>query len=358
MMSQTAIDNQGNHPHKATIYDVARKAGVGIGTVSRVLNQSQQVSEATRQKVQTAIQALEYAPDPIARSLNSGRTHTLGVIVPFFTRPFFTAVLEGVQTEIALRGYDLVLYNVIKREQRDTYFSKVPMRRRVDGLIILSLPPDDQEAAIFERMQVPVVLVDCYNPHLTSVVVDNVGGAYAAVSHLLKIGRKRIGFINGIIEGNFRFNQATDRRTGYEAALRDQQIPFDATLVTASAWNRQAGYQAALKLLDQPSVQRPDAIFTACDVQALGVLEAVKKSGLQVPQDVAVMGYDGIELAELLDLSTIQQPLLEMGALGVRLLLQQVESKSLETVQTIQLETKLISRATTKPNQPTVKTVA
>ena len=100
-------------------------------------------------------------------------------------------------------------------------------------------------------------------------------------------------------------------------------------------------------MLDLPSDQRPDAIFTACDVQALGVLEAVKKIGLQVPQEVAVMGYDGIELAELLDLSTIQQPLLEMGALGVQLLLQQVESKTRETVQTIQLETKLISRATT-----------
>ena len=252
-MSQIAIDNQGNPPNKATIYDVARKAGVGIGTVSRVLNQSQQVSAATRQKVQAAIQALEYAPDPIARSLNSGRTHTIGVIVPFFTRPFFTAVLEGVQAEIAVRGYDLVLYNVIKREQRDTYFSQIPMRRRVDGLVILSLPPDDYEAEVFERMQVPVVLVDCYNSHLTSVVVDNVGGAYAAVSHLLGIGRKRIGFINGIIEGNFRFNQAADRRTGYEAALHDHQIPFESDPGNCQCLEQTRRVSSSLKIV-RPAV--------------------------------------------------------------------------------------------------------
>lgn len=337
---------------KYTIYDVARRAGVGIGTVSRVLNDSPQVADITRKRVLAAIQELEYSPDPIARSLNSGRTHTLGVVVPFFTRPFFTVVLEGVQAEVAAQGYDLVLYNVIKREQRDIYFQKLPMRRRVDGLIIISLPPDPAEAEMLKRSKVPIVLVDCYSPFLTSIVVNNVTGAYNAVSHLLAAGRRRIGFINGIIEGNFRFNQASDRYTGYEAALHKYGVAVNPAFITASAWNRQAGREAALKLLNLAEAQRPDAIFTASDMQALGVLEAVKELGLRTPQDIAVVGYDGIELAELLDLTTVQQPMLEMGTLGVRLLLQQIKNKTTEMatekVETVELQTKLIIRLTSQ----------
>lgn len=330
---------------KFTIYDVARRAGVGIGTVSRVINDSKQVTEATRERVLTAIQELGYSPDPIARSLNSGRTNTLGVIVPFFTRPFFIAVLEGVQAEVASQGYDLVLYNVVRHEQRDTYFQKVPMKRRVDGLIIISLPPDDSETQMFARAEMPVVLVDCYNPHLTSIVVDNEVGAYDAVNHLLDMGRKRIGFINGITEGNFRFNQANSRLQGYEKALREHGIELDSELVVRSGWNRQGGYGAAQKLLGLEC--RPDAIFAASDLQALGALEAIRDKGLKVPEEIALIGYDGIELAELLNLSTMQQPMREMGALGVQLLLEKVQSKAESEIKTIELTAKLVSRATT-----------
>lgn len=221
------------------------------------------------------------------------------------------------------------------------------MKRRVDGLIIISMPPDDSETEMFERMEMPVVLVDCYNPRLTSIVVDNVRGAYQAVNHLLELGRQRVGFINGITEGNFRFNQANSRLQGYEAALRHHHLALDPDLIVTSAWNRRAGYAAAQQLLDLPLHQRPDAMFAASDMQALGALEAIRDKGLNVPADIALIGYDGIELAELLNLSTIQQPMVEMGALGVRLLLEQVRSKSVEKIRTIELPAKLVCRATT-----------
>jgi DNA-binding LacI/PurR family transcriptional regulator len=242
----------------------------------------------------------------------------------------------------------MVLYNVNKREQRDHYFQKMSMRRRVDGLIIISLPPNDGEAADFKLTNTQTILLDCYNPLLTSIVVDNIGGAYEMVSYLLSIGRRRIGFINGSVEGNFRFNQANDRYTGYCAALQQYQLEPNPNLITTSSWNRQAGYEAALHLLKLPESQRPDAIFAASDIQALGVLAAAKTQNLNVPQDISVAGYDGIEMSEILDLTTIQQPIAEMGRLAVQLLLKKIKGETQETQETIELKPKLVVRLTTE----------
>src|ERR1700676_1262513 len=185
----------------ATIHDVARAAGVGIGTVSRVINNSPSVKAVTRQKVQVAIRQLQYKPNPIARSMISKRTGSIGVLVPFFTRPFFMEVLRGIETALAQLGKDLILYNVETDAQRDRYFTDMPMHRKVDGLVILSLTPDDEIAQGMRDMKMPVVLLDAYSSYLTSFVVDNVDGAYQAVKFLIEKGHRRIGFINGIIEG-------------------------------------------------------------------------------------------------------------------------------------------------------------
>jgi LacI family transcriptional regulator len=327
----------------ATIHDVARVAGVGIGTVSRVINNNPGVKLATREKVLAAIAQLNFKPDPIARSMISKRTGAIGVVVPFFTRPFNTEVLRGVEAEIARWGRELVLYNVETNAQRDHYFSDLPMHRKVDGLLIISLMPGESFATSFLEVGMPTVLVDTYSPYLTSLVVDNIEGAYQAVKYLIEKGHRRIGFINGIIEGDFKFSPANDRLIGLHRAIGEAGLLFDPELMLTSEWDRHKGKKAALKLLSRHD--RPTAIFAASDVQAIGVLEAAKALNISVPDELSVVGFDGIELSELLELSTVQQPMQQMGELGMKKLIEHIDNPQ-KAPELIRLSTTLIKRCT------------
>ncbi len=330
----------------ATIHDVAREASVGIGTVSRVVNDSPLVKPGTRERVLAAIDKLHYRPDPIARSMISKRTNSLGVIVPFFTRPFFMEILRGVEAVSGRLGRELVLYNVETDAQRDHYFSELPMHRKVDGLLIVSLTPDDAVARRFKDTGLPVVLIDAYSPMFTSLVVNNVEGAYQAVRHLIEKGHRRIAFINGEIEGNFKFNQANDRLIGLHRAFGEADLLFEPELVLTSEWNRMGGKQAALQLLSMQ--KRPTAIFAASDVQAVGVLEAAKELGIAIPEQLSVIGFDGIEVSELLELSTVRQPMQEMGEVGATRLVELIDN-SAQTPELIRFDTRLVDRHTTGP---------
>ncbi len=326
-----------------TIHDVAREAGVGVGTVSRVINSSQSVKDSTRERVLEVIARLNFRPDPIARSMIRGRTGSLGVIVPFFTRPFSIEVLRGIEAATARLGQEMVVYNVETNGQRDRYFSELPMRRKVDGLIVVSLSPDDATALNFEEAGLPAVLVDAYHPRLTSLVVNNVEGAYQAMRGLLDQGHRRIGFINGVIEGNFKFNQANDRLIGVHRALAEADIEFDPELMVTSEWTRQGGRLAAQQLLTLARL--PTAIFAASDIQALGTLEVARSLGLRVPDDLSLMGFDGIELSEILELSTMQQPMAEMGEIAVARLIERLENGP-QPPQLIRLDTHMVKRST------------
>ncbi len=302
-----------------TIHNVAQEAGVGIGTVSRVVNNSPDVKPATRERVLAAIHRLNYKPDPIARSMISKRTNSIGTIVPFFTRPSFMERLRGVEAVIARLGRELVLYNVETSAQRDHFF---------------------------RELRTPVVLIDAYSPLLTSLVVNNVEGAYQAVKRLIELGHRHIGFINGEMEGNFKFNTANDRLIGLHRALGEAGLLFEPEQVLISEWSRKGGKHAALQLLTQQ--KRPTAIFAASDVQAVGALEAARELGLRVPEQLSVIGFDGIEISELLELSTMQQPLQEMGELGASKLVELIENPS-HPPELIRFDTKLIERRTTSP---------
>lgn len=331
-------------PDHITIHDVARLAGVGIGTVSRVLNEHPSVRPATRERVRSVIAQLQFRPNPIARSMISKRTNSIGVIVPFFTRPFHIEVLQGVQMALTREDKEMVLYSVENDTQRDHYFSEVPMHRKVDGLLIISLPPADTFCRRFRARNVPVVLVDAYSPYLTSIVVDNVEGAYIGVKSLIEKGHRRIGFINGIVEGNFKFNQAHERLLGFQRALDEAGLPREQELMVTSAWNRHAGREAALQLLSRE--ERPTAIFASSDVQAIGVLEAARMKGIAIPSELSVIGFDGIELSELLEVSTVQQPMRHIGSLGVAKLIERMADVQ-QPPELIRLSTTLIERHTT-----------
>ena len=338
-----------------TIRDVARIAGVGIGTVSRVLNNSPEVKPVTREKVLAAVAALNFKPHPLARSMISKRTGAIGVLVPFFTRPFFIEVVRGVERILSSLEREIVLYNVANNSQRDAYFAHLPMLHKVDGLLIVSIPLGDSVAQRLNEAGLPVVLVDAYHPLLTSLVVENVEGAYSAVKRLIERGHRRIGFINGIKEGNFKFNQANDRLIGLHRALGEAGMLFEPELVVTTEWDQHKGKEAALRLLAQEP--RPTALFAASDLLAIGALEAARDLHLSVPDDLSIIGFDDIEIAKMLELSTVHQPMQQMGEQGIHKLLEHINNPQKEP-ELIRFHTTLIERRTTTDIRSTYETLA
>ncbi len=328
----------------ATIRDVAQKAGVGLGTVSRVLNNSPLVSEATRQRVLEVITALNYSPSPVARRLSLGKTLTIAAIVPFFTRPSVVERLKGVEATLVESEYDLIVFNVETVERRDTCFWDVPRRERVDGALIMSLAPSDKDVARFARAGVPVVLVDVNHPALSRAVTDDVAGGRMATQYLIDLGHRRIGYISDPLESPFNFTSSRDRYLGYRQALEAAGIPFQSEYHRQGEHGRYEARRLAIELLALP--EPPTAIFAASDTQAMGVLEAAQGVGISVPQGLSVIGYDDIEIAEYLGLTTIRQQLFESGVRGVELLLETLDTPPHEPVCQV-LPVELVVRGTT-----------
>jgi DNA-binding LacI/PurR family transcriptional regulator len=329
-----------------TIRDVARQAGVGVGTVSRVLNDNPFVSESTRERVMLAIQELDYRPSPIARRLSLGKSLTIAVIAPFITRPSVVERLRGIEYGLSLSGYDLVLYNVETPLRRNTCFVDVPRRARVDGLILISLPPSDEDVHRFYHSGVPAVLVDAPHPALNRVVIDDVEGGRKAVCYLLDLGHRRIGFIGDTLDNPFHFVSSRYRLQGYHQALTEAGLPLVPEYQAQADHGREPAREAARWMLDLP--EPPTAIFVASDTQAIGVLELARDVGLHIPRDLSVMGYDDLEVAEYLRLTTINQPLFATGLMGVELLMEAIEQPQMDCRQ-ITLPTELVVRGTTGP---------
>ncbi|NLC47639.1 MAG: LacI family transcriptional regulator [Firmicutes bacterium] len=300
----------------ATIYDVAKKAGVGVGTVSRVINGSPHVSPRTRERVLEAIAELDYQPHAVARSLATNRTNAIGVLVPFFTNYFFLEVLRGIQDVAYRKDQGIFLYNVQQHKQKEVYLARIPVERRVDGLIVITLRIRENHAARFINGKFPVILVDSYNPTLPSLVVDNAYGAKLATEHLLSLGHRKVAFINGLM----RYHASRARKAGFEEAFAQAGLQPDPNLIMETEFERSGGRQAMAALWE--AGKRPTAVFAASDLQAIGVMEYLQKQGVRVPDDVAVVGYDDIEMAELLDLTTIRQPMYTMGAEAAERLLE------------------------------------
>ncbi len=332
-----------------TIRDVARQAGVGLGTVSRVLNNSPLVSEGTRQRVLEVITELDYVPSPSARRLSLGKTHSVAVIVSFLTRPVSVERLRGVASTMASTEYDLVIYHVETPERRDACFRDLPRRERVDGVLILSLNPRDQDVAQLAAADVPIVLVDASHPALHSlnqVIVDDVAGGRVATQHLIELGHHRIGFVGDEPYRGFSFSSSADRLRGYRQALETAGVPFRPDYCRQGKHGRYEARRLAGEILAMS--EPPTAIFAASDTQAMGVLEAARDCGLRVPQDLSVVGYDDIEVSEFLGLTTIRQLLFESGEQGVQLLLAALDDPSLDPVCRI-LPTDLVVRNTSAP---------
>lgn len=286
-----------------------------------MLNDSPGVATATRERVRAVMDELGYRPSSTARNLSLGRTQTLGVIAPFFTSPSVVERLRGIDDVVGATAYDLALFNIETREQRRTALRRLARHDRVDGVLIISLPPTGAEVRALSRDGVPAVLVDVAHdvlPH-PHVAIDDVAGGALAARHLLDAGHRDVAFIGDVKDEAFGFASSERRLQGFRATLHDAGVELPAGYVRRGPFGRETAGRLTRQLLGLP--RRPTAIFAASDVQAFGVLDAAARAGLTVPDHLSVIGFDDIELAAAIGLTTVRQPLRESGRAGARLLL-------------------------------------
>jgi LacI family transcriptional regulator len=313
-----------------TIYDIAREANVGIGTVSRVFNNHPSVSEETRRRVLTVAARFNYHPHPYARGLARKRTNAFLAVIPFFTTFFFLEILHGVQSALADGETDLLLHGVSHPDHAEQSLRRVSSRGRFDGILYFSMRLPDDFVQEVTQLKVPLVLVDAFHPAFDSFMVENVVGARRATMHLHSLGHRRI----GMLAANLESLPARERLTGYRQALEESGLPYDESLVFSSTsprldgFTRETGYELMQRFIAMKE-RRPSAIFVSSDVQAAGALMAIQEAGLRCPDDVAIIGFDDIALAGHIGLSTMRQPLVDMGRLAVQRLNERLISPDL-----------------------------
>lgn len=325
---------------------VAARAGVSDATVSRVLSGSKSVSASTRERVLAAVEELNYRPNGLARRLRRGRTEAIGVIVPFSMSPSAVERLRGVVAGLEGTDYDLVLFDVQAPEHRLKTFAHVAQPDRVDGILLVSLPPREEELELVRRAGLPLVLVDAEHPAAPRVVIDDAHGGALAAEHLIALGHRRIAFVGDVLPSPFGFPRT--RFAGFARALAAAGIELPTELIREGPHGREVARALARELLALQAP--PTAIFAASDTQAVGVLAAARERGLAVPRDLSVIGFDDVEPAELVGLTTVRQPLWASGRRGVELLLGSLEDPREPEEEVLPLEV-VVRRTTSRPGQ-------
>lgn len=312
-----------------SIRDVAKSAGVSVSTVSHVINKTRFVSEETQTKVLDAMKELNYKPNRLASSLRrkDKRTHTLGLLIPDSTNPFFAEVLRGVEDACFDAGYSVFLCNSDDDPQKELNYIEVLLGKQIDGIILVSAGIHNDAIALLATNDIPSVLVDreVSGSIIDSVLVDNEEGGCQATEYLIKLGHTRI----GCIAGPSLITPSAARVQGYRKALSKYNLVQDDALVIAGDFRAQSGFKATKELLDLE--EPPTAIFACNDMMAVGVLHAIDEAGLSVPEDISIVGFDDIPLASFTPppLTTISQPSQEMGLRAARMVIERIEDTNL-----------------------------
>jgi DNA-binding LacI/PurR family transcriptional regulator len=328
---------------RVRIADVAMQAGVGVGTVSRVLNGSPQVREATRKRVLDAIDRTRYRPSRLAAGLSRGTPASVAIVVPFLTRPSVVARLAGVIEVLDAEGYDTIVCHVETPAQRDRQVRMLAEGHRAAGAVVISLRLSAAHLTDLAAAGVRVVLIDVPAAGVPHTVVDDVRGGMMATAHLIGLGHRRIGFI-GDAGGGLGFSSTADRLRGYHRALTDAGLPAEPGLARRGRHESAAAAKSALQLFRLP--EPPTAIFAASDTQAMGVLSAADAAGLPVPRSLSVIGFDDIEMAAQLGLSTVRQPLRDSGARGAARLAMLLRGMAVSPLREV-LPLEVVARRTT-----------
>lgn len=325
-----------------TIYSVARKADVSISTVSRVLNAPHLVKKETRDKVLVAIDQLGFVPKAEAQAYAKKQLGRIGVLTPFFSHPSFVQRMRGVASVLASNSYELVIYPVESLNQIYHYLETVQLARRLDGLITMALTIDEETAQRYIRNTFPVAMIETKHPSINSVFVNNVSGGRLAGEYLITKGYRSFGFIGDGDLPDYSLRPSDERFEGFTQILAENGLELDPDLVIhPTGHNMQADIQT---ILDSPN--RPEAIFAAYDELAMQTMMLARKSGLQIPQDLAVIGFDDLDFAEHFGLTTISQNLEESGRIAAELVLDQVNIFS-APVKSVELPLSIIERETT-----------
>jgi DNA-binding LacI/PurR family transcriptional regulator len=336
---------------RATIADVAAASGVGVGTVSRVINGADNVREATRASVLKVIEQLGYRPSHLAAALSRGTPRTVAIVVPQLTRPSAVMRLAGALAVLDGQGYDTVVCNVDTVQQRDHHLAALTSRHRADGVIVMSLRLSAPQLTGFQQAGVPLVTVDALTPGVPQTITDDVAGGRLATDHLLSLGHRRIGFVGDTMRGaaaasriGLGFVTSQHRLAGYRQALAAAGLDYEPALVRRGPHGPANAEALTAELLALP--EPPSAIFAASDTQAMGVLTAADRCGVAVPGQLSVIGFDDIESAALLGLSTVRQPLADSGAEGARRLCALMHGRRVVPLRQ-QLPLELVRRSTT-----------
>lgn len=322
--------------------DVARLAGVSTSTVSHVINKDRFVSDAITEKVDAAIKALNYAPSALARSLKLNQTHTIGMLITASTNPFYSELVRGVERSCFERGYSLVLCNTEGDEQRMNRNLETLMQKRVDGLLLLCTETHQPSLEIMQRYpSIPSVMMDWapFDGDSDLIQDNSLLGGDMATRYLIERGYTRIACISGPLDKT----PARLRLEGYREAMHNAQLPILDGYEITSNFEFGGGLDAMQKLLAHP--ERPDAVFVGNDAMAVGVYQALYQAGLRIPQDMAVIGYDDIELARYMTppLTTVHQPKDELGELAIDVLIHRIAQPG-QKQQRMQLTPELVVR--------------
>ncbi len=328
---------------QATVYEVAQRAGVSITTVSRVLNTPDKVNAMTRDRVLVAIDDLGFIPKAEAAARARKGSGRIGVLAPFFTFPSFVARLRGVADALANSPFELTIYNVDSSSRRDGYLASLSLTRRVDGLISMALPFSSPVAARLVANGIETVLIEFTQEPFSSIRIDDhLGGAMAA-EYLLSLGHRRCAFVGDADMPDYILPISDKRLAGYRAALARSGVELPDAYLGLAYHNLENARRVTHRLLDLP--EPPTAIFAASDTQAMGVLKAARERGVTVPSELAIVGFDDLDTAEFIGLTTIRQPLVESGRVAVNLLLARL-TDSTRPPQGIWLPLQLIRRET------------
>jgi len=337
-----------------TIRDVAKLAGTSVSAVSAVLNNTAgrhiRVSEATRQRILQAAQQLGYAPNPLARSLVTGRTGVLGLVFPYSRafidrNPFSDQIMSGVFEEVVNEGYNLMLHTAVGNDW-NAADEKMLIDPRVDGLILVLPNPNSSVIARCEQVRFPAVAVvyATENRQVCTINADDLHGGYLATRHLIELGHTRIAHL----AGDPKVSTAEPRLQGYLKALREANLPVQTEWIIQAGFDWKDGYAATRKLLQLP--ERPTAIFAANDLCAEGAIRALREEDMPVPEEMSVVGYDDTWFATMTNppLTSVHMPIYEMGKLAAEVLIALVEGRDVQQRQ-FTLPVHLTIRQSTAP---------
>ena len=328
----------------ATIKDVAREVGVSTATVSHVINKTRFVSEELRQRVLDAIQALNYQPNAIARSLVKRKTHTIGIIITDILNPFYTAIVRGIEDVTYKSGYSVMLCNTDENPEKEILYIQILLEKRIDGLIISSASQDGVHPLVSQLKGIPLVTIVRRIRGLAcdAVLGDNRGGVYNGIDHLIELGHRKI----GMIAGPAGLSSGAERLEGYKEALSKHRIPIDDRWIKRGDFKRESGYALTQEILQKGSP--PTALFVANNQMAIGALQALHEMKIRIPKDISFISFDDMEWYSFLDppLTTVEHSPYLMGKAAGEMLLQRI-SKNRKNPKKVIIPSHLIIRKST-----------